>query len=154
MTDHTNDTAHVWRDLADELSPAQVRTLDRTEADLLARGAPADQVAAVLLANARYHAQRNLRDTAMFSHLSPPACTQFLGHFEKDYNRGDWFRRFNGDHWCVDDIQVEVVGIQHDDGDVDGAVCVNGEELTSGQARELATALVAAANEAERLGQG
>ena len=147
----TDDTAHTWRDLADELTPVQVTTLDRIEADLLARGVPADKVAAALLDNARYHAQHNLADTAMFGHLPAPAVTRFLNHFEED-STGNWSRRFDGGIRNIDDVRIEVVGIQHGDGTISRAVCINGEELTSGQARELAKALVAAANEADQLG--
>ena len=82
-------------DLADQLTPAQVRTLDRIEADLLARDAPADQVAATLLDHARYHAQHNLCDTAMFGHLPTPTCARFLNHFE-DEGTGSFLRRFDG----------------------------------------------------------
>ena len=153
MTNRTDDTARTWRDLADQLTPAQVRTLDRIEADLLARDAPADQVAATLLDHARYHAQHNLCDTTMFGHLPTPTCARFLDHFE-DQGTGSFLRRFDGTVWDIDDIQVEVIGIQHDDGTVERAVYVNGEELTAGQARELATALIAAADEAERLAAG
>ena len=153
MTDYADDTARTWRDLADQLTPAQVRTLDRIEADLLARDAPADQVAATLLDHARYHAQHNLRDTTMFGHLPTPACTQFLNHFQ-DEGTGSFSRRFDGTVWDIDDIRVEVIGVQHDDGTVERAVYVNGEELTAGQTRELATALIAAANEADQLGSG
>jgi hypothetical protein len=148
---NSDDTAHIWRDLADQLTPVQVTTLDRIEADLLARGAPADKVAAALLDHARYHAQRNLDDTAMFGHLPTPAVTRFLNHFEEN-STGNWLRRFDGAIRDVDDCRVEVIGIQHGDGTISRAVCVNGEELTSGQARELAKALVAAANEADQHG--
>ncbi len=150
MTD-TDDIAHTWRDLADQLTPAPVTTLDRIEADLLARGAPADMVAAALLDHARYHAQHNLDDAAMFGHLPAPAVTRFLNHFQED-STGNWLRRFDGAIQDIDDVRVEVIGIQHGDGTISRAVCVNGEELTSGQARELAKALVAAANEADQLG--
>jgi hypothetical protein len=146
----TDNTAHTWRDLADQLTPEQVTTLDRIEADLLARGAPADIVATVLLDHARYNAQHNLADTAMFGHLPAPAVARFLSHFEKN-STGSWLRRFDGAIRDIDDIRVEVIGIQHGDGTIDRAVCVNGEELTSSQARELAKALVAAANEADQL---
>ena len=141
------------RSSSSSATPAQVRTLDRIEADLLARDAPADQVAATLLDHARYHAQHNLRDTTMFGHLPTPACTQFLNHFQ-DEGTGSFSRRFDGAVWDIDDIRVEVIGVQHDDGTVERAVYVNGEELTAGQARELATALIAAVDEAERLAAG
>ena len=150
MTD-ADDTAHTWRDLADQLTPAQVTTFDRIEADLLARGAPADAVAEALLDQARYDAQHNLADTAMFGHLPPPAVTRFLNHFEKD-STGNWSRRFDGAIRDIDDVRVEVIGIQRGDGTISRAICVNGEELTSSEARELASALVEAANEADQLG--
>lgn len=153
MTDHTDDTAQTWRDVADQLTPEQVRTLERIEANLLARGvAPAEQVAAALLDNARYHAQLNLRDTTMFGHLPTPACTRFLNHFE-DEGTGSFSRRFDGSVWDIDDIRVEVISVQHDDATVERAVYVNGEKLTAGQTRELATALISAADEAERAGR-
>ena len=141
-------------EVADQLTPEQVRTLERIEADLLARGvAPTDQVAAALLDSARYHARLNLRDTTMFGHLPTPAYTRFLNHFE-DEGTGCFSRRFDGTVWDIDDIRVEVSSVQHDDGTVERAVYVNGEILTRGQARELATALIAAADEAERLAVG
>ena len=43
------------------------------------------------------------------------------------------------------------VGVQHGDGTVERAVPVNGEELTGEQARELASSLIEAADEIDRL---
>jgi len=153
MTDRADDTATTWRDLTNELTLEQVRALERIERDALGRGAPGEQVAASLLDHARYHAQLNLRDTTMFGHLPTPACARFLDHFE-DEGTGSFSRRFDGTVWDIDDIRVEVIGVQHDDGTVERAVCINGEELTGGQARELAAALIEAADEIDAAAEG
>ena len=69
----------------------------------------------------------------------------------------DCARYFLGGSWVVErnssdtDICIEVDGIQHGDGRVERVVVVDGDVLTVDQARQLAAALIAAADEVETM---
>ena len=106
---------------------------------------------AALLDEARDCAQRNVTDAVMFGHLAPPAGATTI------YAGGDsgdgWSREFADTHRKVAGATVYIDGKQYPDGRIERGLTISvddlpggpGGDLTAEQARQLATALVEAA---------
>ena len=152
-----DDTARSWRDLADQLTPAQVRKFERYEAlELAARDkhpgegheSPED-VARGFLSEARWEAQQNLTD-AIFNVPVPPGVDE-VEHWEDD-GTGTWTRRIHGPDRTLAgfDAAVYLDGIQTRDGAVTWELFVHVEDrhaMTADQVRRLAGHLLEAADE-------
>ena len=71
---------------------------------------------------------------------------------------GNWFRTFDGTAHQIGGVRVDIEGTQYPDGRIERRIEVTSADLPDGpvvtadQARQLATALIAAADEVERLG--
>ena len=119
-------------------------------------GPVAKKLRSHLLYLARLYAQNNLAD-AMYTDVPDPAGAVKLGTWEAEMGG----RYFDGSSRVVNrddrrtDITVEIIGIQYADGHVverEIRVDVSGDEpLTLAQARQLAEALNAATDEAEKM---
>jgi hypothetical protein len=139
-----DDTATTWRQLAEELTPQQIDSLERFEDQL-----PAE----VLLGFAREHVEERLADMA-FCDVPAPAGAE-VGDWEcNTLDDGDtssgWSRSL---HWGAFG-PVDVGGRQQDDGTYTRAAIVYveaGTELDAAGARRLAAELLEAA---ELLGDG
>lgn len=144
--------ATTWRDLADQLTPEQVDKLLEFEGRR-----PESQ--ADLLEWARECSERNLDDTLHFGHLDrPEGATQVYGCGERTDGRG-WSREFTGTSRRVDGVSVRLNGTQFADGTVERTLAVGvddlaagpGGALTAAAARQLAAALIEAADELDRM---
>lgn len=134
----------TWRDLADQLTPAQIDNLEWLETDsppglldkpeqhlMLARGWAADNL-----------------EQAWYADVVPPAGAVEVGpwNVSKGVRRRDFRVAETGIAGL--DITVETRGVQNTDGSVDGHLALTGEGLGAldpAAARQLAAALLAAA---------
>lgn len=151
MTINTN-TGTTWRDLAGELTPAQVDSLTRNERKY---GHMAGW-SQLLLERARDHAQRNKIDRERFGHLPAPAGAVTIEHWEVDQIEGDgWRRHFEGSNWQVGDLDASIIGTQCADGRIERAVRIESDckDFDAGQLRLIAAALCEAAEELDRHAQ-
>ena len=151
MTTAHDDTAATWRDLADQLTPAQIARFERYET--LAVDA---DIAADLLTEARAEATQNLGDT-LFD-VPVPAGAEQVEHWEDD-GTGTWTRRLSMSSRSVKrpgaDSTVYVDGVQASDGTVQWSLFVVADDrkpFTAALARRFAAMLVEAADELDRLG--
>lgn len=143
--------ATSWRDLADQLTPAQVDKL--TEMELGARPV------AMMLDFARDMAEGNVADAFHFGHLPVPTDATQVVRSHQDRDTGVWVRPFVGREWNIGGVSLWVDGEQSADGQVSRCLIVSvsdvgetgGGELTIDQARELAAAFGEAADELDRL---
>lgn len=148
----TPDTpANGWRDVADQLTPAQVSKLVGMELN--------GSSTAMMLTFARDMAEGNVTDAFHFGHLPVPADATQVVRSHQDRDTGVWIRPFVGSEWNIADVSLWVDGEQRADGQVSRSLIVSvsdvgetgGGELTIDHARELAAALIEAANELDRL---
>jgi enoyl-CoA hydratase/carnithine racemase len=145
MTSHENTSA-TWRGVVDQLTPEQAARFE-----LLERS---DDDPATLLAMAREMAADNV--TAGVVVLSgeiavPPDAVRTYGW--QTYGGRTW-REFDGSTRRVGDATIRIVGRQFGDGTCErwiGLSATYDEEFQAAQARELAAALQAIADETERL---
>jgi hypothetical protein len=152
MTTTPDHPATTWRDLADQLSPGQVDKL--TEMELKA------PPVVMLLDFARDMAEGNVAEAVHFGHLPVPADAVKVVRPHQDDDTGLWTRGFVGREWTAAGTTVWIDGEQRSDGHVSRWLIVSvrdleesgGDDLTGGQARELAAALIEAADELDRLG--
>jgi hypothetical protein len=147
----THDTAQTWRDLADQLTPSQIRRITGYEQRWTM---PDDELGRVLLDGAREYAKDNLRDRFTFGHLADPAGATTVYPCEE--HDGVWFRVFDGTTRRVAGAEVDITGKQTADGTLHRGITVNVDDLRDGglgadQARELGAALIAAAVELDQL---
>ncbi len=157
MTTRHDNTATTWRDVADQLTPEQVRQFERYETlALTARDKhpgegyeTVEDIARGFLSEARWEAQQNLNDT-LFG-VPVPAGAEEVEHWEDD-GTGTWTRRIHGRERTIEgfDAAVYFEGIQHRDGTVTWSLHVHvedGHAMTSAQVRQLAGYLLEAADE-------
>lgn len=154
-----DDNATTWRDLTDQLTPEQVRRFEHHERlalNSIAAGRnpneTADDIARGFLTEARWEAEQNLTD-AMISVPVPPGA-------ESAEHWGDgadgWTRMLHGPSRVVEgfDATVYRTGLQTQDGAVTWSLYVHvadSDDMTAAQVRQLAAALVEAADELEAL---
>ena len=144
---NTTDAIHTWRDLADRLTDEQIADMQRTEQSL-----PDDPN--TVTAIAVYMAECNEIDAA-HAHVAVPAGAVAVDGWTRSTRTGEWTRpiewqRFNR---SGDDMAVAIDGVQRLDGSYTRQITVYGEngELTSVAARDMAEALIAAADALDQL---
>jgi hypothetical protein len=138
----SDDTARTWRDVADELTAAQIDQLERLEHD----------EPQTLLEMARQWAAKNKTAAAPFDHVAQPAGAVRMFNWQLDSN---WFRDFEGTTRRGGQARVHIFGRQQADGSTRRWIAVRIRHLDALDpvaARELAAALTDAADEIERLG--
>jgi hypothetical protein len=114
------DTACTWRDLADQLTAAQIASLTALE-----RRAPATaDAAAALFALDRDHAAHNLAGAVMFGHLAAPHDARRIFRWAAA-DRDRWSRGFGCSAQAAGSVAVTVIGEQLDDGTVPRAIAVD-----------------------------
>jgi len=136
----------TWRDVVDQLAPEQAARFELSERS--------GDDPATLLATAREIAADNV--TAGVVVLSggiavPPDAVRTYGW--QTYGGRTW-REFDGSTRCVGEATIRVVGRQFGDGTCERWISLSAtydEEFQAAQARELAAALQAIADETERL---
>lgn len=140
----------TWRDIADQLTPSQVESLEWLEGDPLGGG---------LLTKPKQHldfarawASENL-EQSLHADVPPPAHAVEVGEWRKS-KEGVRCRDYRSVESPIAglDVTLEIRGSQYTDGRVDGSLGVTGEALTdldAAAARQLAAELLAAA---DRLG--
>lgn len=151
-----DDTATTWRDLTDQLIPEQIAYLENWEArpDLppMASGEapPLEEHYAALLFAAREYAIQNAA-AIEFAHVPPPPDE---GEHQPWTNLGNnnWVRYFYRTPCKVGPASVAISGVQSSDGSIKRWIYVEEvDDLDPTTARQLAAALIAAADELERL---
>ncbi len=177
MSENTHYTpenaAQTWRDLAEQLTPEQLARFEELEHTfrhnaLLPKRwwstAPRSnsEITDVLLTAARADASNNL-GAAMIGDVAEPAGADVVYGWH-DADTASAARYFEGAHRAIerrtdrnqdDDIEVYVAGLQRPDGVVEREIVVHqlhaDYPITAGQARQLARALMAAADELDRM---
>ncbi len=140
-----DNTAASWREVADQLTPeqsAQFELFERSGDD-----------PATLLAQARELAAANVTGVAVLSGniAAPGDAARIYGW--QTYGGQTW-REFDCSTKCVGSAVIRVVGRQFSDGSCERWISLSAthdEEFQAAQARELAAALQAVADETERL---
>jgi hypothetical protein len=140
----TPENARSWRDLADELTPGQIDELEREERTGCGPGA--------LRYQARHYAQAALGDILLGNVEAPAEATEISGWETGHYADGRWVRVFTGTVRKVGAIEIRIFGEQCGDGTVKREVNIYDEYLNTAEARLLAAALVAAADEIDGKG--
>jgi hypothetical protein len=138
----SDDTAQTWRDLADQLTAAQITQLERLERD----------EPQTLLEMARRWAAKNTTAAVRFDDLAPPAGAARMFGWQRD---GNWFRDFEGTMRRAGRTRVHIFGRQQADGSTRRWIAVQTrrlDALDAAAARGLAAALTDAADEIEQLG--
>lgn len=152
MTTTPDDTATTWRDLADQLTPEQVASYERTEQYFRGHGIPGGTATATLLDYARCDVGGNLADAAYGDVPAPPGSVsvdKWMDHSDFGLARGVVWREFS-----EGGLSVDIDGWQKCDGTAVPEISLyldEGQKLTSSQARSLAVLLVRAADELDRL---
>lgn len=137
----SDDAAQSWRELADQLTAAQITHLEQLELD----------EPKALLKMARQWAAKNTTAAAAFDDVALPAGVKRIFGWQRD---GHWFRDFEGTTRQVGQTRVHIFGRQHADGSTRRWIAVHTrclDALDATAARELALALTDAADEIERL---
>ncbi len=140
MTAH-DDTAQTWRDVADQLSAAQIAQLERLERD----------EPQTLLEMARQWATKNMTTGMPFDDVAPPAGAVRTFDWQLD---STWFRDFEGTARRGGPARVQIFGRQQADGSTRRWIAIHTrhlDALDATTARELGSALTEAADEMERL---
>ena len=147
MTDTPRpDNTPTWRDLSDQLAPEQCADL----AALEDAGAAPD----TLLLKARELAGENVAEAVMFGELDPPPDADRVFGWQADAGQG-WFREFSCPTTRIGGVAMHVAGRQFNDDRRELWIDVWADDrskLTPAQARQLGAALIAAADELNRLG--
>ncbi len=145
---NTNNTKADWRTLTDKLTPEQISDLTETES---VRGI----TAAGLLAMARQHVESNL-GAIMCADLPTPAAVEVMPWQPDDDGDGtDYSRYFTITSDTVAGVGLDMAGMQHSSGHIEHSIVLDVEDgLSADQARALAAALLAAADELDRLDGG
>ncbi len=147
--DHTTAS---WREVADRLTPEQ-----SAQFELFERSDPSGNDAAALLTRARelafFNVNANMTGAAVLSGkiAAPPDATRVYGW---QTSGGRTWREFDCNTTCVGSAVIRVVGRQFSDGQCERWISLSAthdEEFQAAQARELAAALQAVADETERL---
>ncbi len=98
-----DDTAQTWREVADQLTAAQIAQLERLERD----------EPQTLLEMARQSAAKNMTAAAAFDHVAQPAGAVRTFDWQLDSN---WFRDFEGTTRHARQARVHIYGRQQADG--------------------------------------
>jgi len=152
MTTTPNNTATTWRDLADQLTPEQIESYERTEQYFRSQGIPGATATTALLEYARGDVGGNLADAAYGDVPAPAGAVsvdKWMDHADFGLARGVVWREFHGP-----DLYVDIDGWQKCDGTAVPEISLyldEGQKLTSSQARTLAVLLMQAADALDRL---
>lgn len=136
----SDDTAQTWRDLANQLTSAQIAQLERREP-----GEPE-----TLLETAREWAAMNM-PSAMPRNVAWPGGAVRTFDWQLD---GNWFRDFEGTTRRRGPARIQIYGRQQADGSARRWIAVHSRSLDTLDAaatRELASTLIDAADEVEQL---
>ncbi|NTY58666.1 hypothetical protein [Mycolicibacterium sphagni] len=164
MTTIHDDNATTWRDLADQLTPEQIAYIEQWEAHPevppRADGLPfdAEHRRSSLLFTAREYAWRNAA-AVRYAHISPPPGATYVGDWAGDmWESGDPATRiFEGTKRTCEHMEVRTGGWQDSNGRTEWQITVdsnakfNDGQMTSSVARQVGAAVVAAADELDRL---
>lgn len=152
-----DDNATTWRDLTDALTAEQIAYIEnwerRPDEPPMADGSrrPEADHQRGLLFTAREFVGQNAA-AALYADVAPPPED---GHHYDWEHAGDgvWCRFFAGTTREVDEARVMITGLQYADGRIDRTICVDGdcESLDASRARQVAAALIEAADELDRL---
>lgn len=137
----SDSTTQTWRDVADQLTAAQIAQLERLEHD----------EPKTLLETARQWAADNEASASPLDEVAPPTGAVRMFGWQRDSN---WFRDFKGTLRQGGLARVEICGRQEADGSTRRWISVHTrhlDALDAPAARELAAALTAAADELEWL---
>lgn len=141
MSTSDDSAARTWRDVADQLTAAQIAQLERLEHDEPQQ----------LLEMARQWAAKNVSAGMPFDGVAPPDGAVRTFDWQLDSN---WFRDFEGTSRRCGRVRVQIYGRQQIDGSTRRWITVQTRHLNAldvTTARELAAALTDAADEIERL---
>ncbi|MHA0287041.1 hypothetical protein ACXYX3_11375 [Mycobacterium sp. C3-094] len=147
----------TWRDLADALTPHQIADLEYWEAhpDIPPRAdgsspSPEDHARALRFAAREFLSQNAA--AVLFADVAPPPDDGVHYPWQPDGD-GGWARYFTGTDRKVGSTTVMINGMQHSDGSITRTICIDGETESLGPsaARQVAAAIVEAADELERL---
>ncbi len=148
-----DDKPTTWRDLANQLTPTQIGYLDLLERQGPAGGSPV-AYRQWLIGEALDYAAANKRAAELTARTPLPAGATTDGTWSdlRDVE-GDCVRSLEWSRHDAAGIGVAVDGWQHLDGRVESHVSLYDaeKELTAESARQLAAALLEAADELERL---
>ncbi len=137
-----DDIARGWRDIANQLTGQQ-------RAELAALEVKGDEPA-TLLFTARDMAAENMTDSVMFGHVEkPPDAVRVYGW--REHGAG-WSREFHGAPAIIGHAKLWITGRQFGDGRCERGVMLESDDnaaLTTAQVRELAAALIDAADRCE-----
>ncbi|BDB43314.1 MULTISPECIES: hypothetical protein [Mycobacterium] len=145
----------TWRDLVRRLTPEQVADLEEWER----RGGDCtpDAYREWLVGEARDYIATNERDAELSARIHPPAGAKSVDGWNSiDKQTGRQCRPVRWATYAAGRLSVDIDGLQDETGAVDGPHLTvfgleDGGALTITDARQLAVALVAAADEMERL---
>jgi hypothetical protein len=146
----TRDNATTWRELADDLTPSQRDSMEFVERQFAARPT-ARNATADLLDIARGHIEQNLIDITLAGVPLPSGATDVSG-WEKNLQRDGWSRTLVWRTWDSGESAVDIAGRQESDGTYTRQITLeDGVDFTSTGARQVAGALIEAADEIDRL---
>jgi hypothetical protein len=157
MTTTHDDNATTWRELADALTPQQVAYIEDWERKPIP-GFDNDHRAHQrgLLSAAQEFAGSNAAGAYYADIAQPPDASKI--DVWMDEGDGCWSRRFDGTKRVVDNVTVHIDGVQTGDGRIKRTILVAsntfGDDgyMPAATARQLASALIAAAAELDGLG--
>ena len=138
----SDDTAQTWHDLADQLTATQIARLERLEHDEPHK----------LLEMARQWVAEKRTNAKRFDDVPTPAGAVRTFAWQLDSN---WFRDFEGTSRRVGQAHVHICGRQQADGSSRRWITIHARHLhglDAAAARELAAALIEAADEVEHSG--
>jgi hypothetical protein len=148
----TPEAAPSWREIADQLTLDQVAELESCEHEL-------KPVPGLMLDRARNYATENTLN-AFYADVPAPAGATHVDDWNDAEDESGAFRYFRGARRFiqglqdgVNDAEVAINGTQSADGRVERFIGIYADDsaLTSAQAREVGRALIAAANDLDRL---
>jgi hypothetical protein len=143
-------TTTTWRDLACDLTPSQRDSMEFVEREFAACPTARDATAD-LLDLARGHIEQNLIDIALAGVPLPSGATDLSG-WEKNLQRDGWSRTLVWRTWDSGELVVDIAGRQESDGTYTRQITLeDGVDFTSTCARQVAAALIEAADEIDRL---
>jgi hypothetical protein len=126
MQESTPENARTWRDLSDQLTPAQITELQREERTRCDPGA--------LLWQARRYTEAALGDLLQ-GDIEAPADATEVHPWETGYYEYGWSRTFKGTCWKAAGFSVEIFGVQGEGGVRRGASVVTVPRRTGAAVR-------------------
>jgi hypothetical protein len=151
-----DDNATTWRDLADALTAEQVAYLEDWERKPIPGFDDDDGAHERGLLNAAQEFTGSNAAAAYYADVARPTDTRRIDAWA-DEGDACWLRRFDGTSRLVDNVTVYVSGVQTGDGRIEREILVSpntfGDDgyMPAATARRLASALIEAADELERL---